>query len=161
MKKILLIFTLILSFTCSGFTQVKVKKSSLSPLGGSAVNGNITVTYTAGELNVRETKNGNTGLSEGFISSDIRIALKTEDYSKLTGLRVFPNPVKDNLTIENTSADNYEIYLFDVTGKEIFLRYDNKGNTKLNMSNYPPGIYFITIVDRKNRKDITFKLKKD
>jgi hypothetical protein len=160
MKSLIFLLSILLTALIPVNSQTAIKKSSLSTDGGSAVNGNITVTYTVGELAVREIKNGNTGLSEGFISPDIRVALKAEDYGELQGVNIFPNPVKDNLHISWPFKHEYEIHLFDITGKEIFVKTDNTSNSTFNLSGYPKGIYLLGIVDRKNRKIRTFKVQK-
>ncbi|NPA45067.1 MAG: T9SS type A sorting domain-containing protein, partial [Chlorobi bacterium] len=59
----------------------------------------------------------------------------------------YPNPVSDILTIKNNSQENYEIEIFDVSGK-LFYNTTSKSTTfKLNISNYPKGIYFVNIID--------------
>lgn len=52
-------------------------------------------------------------------------------------LRVYPNPVKDILTI---GGDADEIILFNITGQKMKAF---KGNNPINVSNLPNGIYFI------------------
>ena len=161
MKKLLFILSIIFFTTLTCLSQVKIKRSSLSPGGGTSMSGNTKLISSVGELKTAEKSNGNTHLSEGFITPDIRVALNADDYTVLSGIRIYPNPVKENLYIENSNSDAYEIHLFNVTGKEIFLRPDNIATTKLNMSGYPSGIYIIGIIDRKNSKVKTFKFRKE
>jgi hypothetical protein len=61
---------------------------------------------------------------------------------------VFPNPVKDELTINlNNSITNIliTISVFDIYGKEILSQQVLSANTKLNTSNLPQGIYFVKV----------------
>ena len=161
MRTLIFLIPLLLTSLIPVNSQTAIKKSSLSTDGGSAVNGNFTVTYTVGELAVREVKQGNTSLSEGFITPDISVALKAEDYGELRGVSIFPNPVKDILHISWPFKNKYEIHLFDITGKEVFERTDNTSNSTLNLSGYPKGIYLLGIVDRENKKIRTFKVQKE
>ena len=161
MKKIVLIPILIFLSTLTCFSQVKIKRSSLSPGGGVYTSGNITLVSSVGELKTIEKSNGNIHLSEGFINPNILVALKIEDYDELTGIRIYPNPVKDDLHIEFSKNDTYELHLFDVTGKEIFVKPENGLRSVINMSGYPAGIYILSVVDRNNKRVKTFKFRKE
>ncbi len=154
---ILLLFALVMT----AYPQTAIKKSSVSPGGGSASNGNTSIVFSIGETAMHEQTQGNTHISEGFIGPDIKIALKVKDYSALTGIRVYPNPVMDDLYIDYSNRGAYEVHIFDVTGKEILAKPDNKSNIKLNLSSFPTGIYVVAIVDRKARKIKTYKIKKE
>ena len=61
------------------------------------------------------------------------------------GIRIYPNPVRDELTIDNVQlimSNNVEVY--DVSGKKI----DNCGLSIVNsidVSTLPAGIYFVKI----------------
>ncbi len=161
MKKLLFISSIIFFTTLTCFSQVKIKRSSLSPGGGTYTTGNTKLISSVGELKTVEKSNGNIHLSEGFINPDILLALKVNDYEKLSGIKIYPNPVKDNLYIEFSTGDVYELHLFDVSGKEIFIKPDNKLKSVINMTGYPTGIYMLGVVDRKNKKVKTFKFRKE
>jgi len=161
MKKILFISLMIFLTTVTGFGQVKIKRSSLSPGGGISKSGSITLVSSVGELKTEEKDNGNTHLSEGFINPDIMVALKVEDYEELSGIKMYPNPVKDNLYVKFSTGEAYELHLFDVSGNEIFIKPDNVSKAVINMTGYPTGIYILGVVDRKNKKVKTFKFRKE
>ena len=160
MKNIIISILMLITFAPSAYSQTAIKKSSISSGGGLADNGTTNIIYTVGELAIREQTQGNTHISEGFISPDIKVALKAEDYSVLSGIKVFPNPVKDNLYINNSNKDGYEIHLFDIEGKEVLVKPDNIHNVEINMNSFPTGVYVVAIVDRKNKKIKTFKIRK-
>lgn len=77
------------------------------------------------------------------------IAVKIEE--QLHDVSVYPSPVKDmaNLSFNLTNNEEVDIILYDVAGKLIFneKKEAKKGNNKivLNTSEYPNGIYFISI----------------
>lgn len=57
---------------------------------------------------------------------------------------MFPNPVKDNLTITSNNIIT-SLNAYDLTGKMV---YETEGNTNLlnvDVSNFTPGVYFLTI----------------
>ena len=156
------IFTLIALFILStSFGQVALRKSSLSAGGGSATAGNLYMVYALGELGVQEADAGSVHLSEGFVGPDITAIVGIEDYGVLEGLKVFPNPVRDNLQISLPDIKTYEVHIFDLTGQEIFNRnIDNDDRASYNISNFKSGVYLLVIVDRSDKLSATVKLQK-
>ncbi len=156
------LFTLLTLLTVSlGFSQVEFRKSSLSSGGGSASSGNLYMVYAIGEIGVQETTQGNLHLSEGFVGPDIASIVGIEDYGVLEGLKIYPNPVRNNLSIQLPDYGNYEIYLFDMTGKQLWQNnIEDENQASYNMSNYKTGVYILTIVDRQNKKAKTIKIQK-
>jgi hypothetical protein len=61
-------------------------------------------------------------------------------------IRIFPNPVKDNLNISfgSISYKDAAVNITDICGKSIFSnRFQNISNTTINLSDKKKGIYFI------------------
>ncbi len=158
MKKLLII---ILALTASfGFSQTTLVKSSISSGGGSTTQGNTYLVYTMGETFVQEANQGSTHLSEGFIGPDLAAILGIEDYTQLEGVRVFPNPVKNFLSIELPEYNKYEIHLFDMTGKELINTSVDNDQMQYDLSQLRAGIYLLSVIDRENKKSITLKIQK-
>ncbi|WP_068599343.1 T9SS type A sorting domain-containing protein [Vaginella massiliensis] len=62
-------------------------------------------------------------------------------------IKIYPNPVNGNLTVNGINQDNVSLLLFDITGKIV---YQNKLNVNQNkieisVSNLEKGVYFIKI----------------
>ncbi len=154
--------TFILSLLVTyGFSQTALRKSSLSTGGGSSSSGNLYMVYAIGEIGVQESTSGNILLSEGFVGPDIVSTVGIEDYGVLNGLRIYPNPVKDNLQIHLPQTGNYEVYIFDLTGKEIFNRnIEDSDEAQYNIADFKTGVYLLIIADRTNKLAATVKLQK-
>lgn len=145
----------------TGYGQVDIKKSGLSSGGGSATVGNMQVIYTVGEVAVQENTQGNDHLSEGFIGTDILTAVDIEDYTELNGIAIYPNPVDTYLQIELPVEQDYEIYLFDLNGKQILQTgIDGNRYKQLNLSDLKTAVYMLIVVDRKNQKRKIIKIQK-
>ena len=158
--KYLLTIVAVLMFQLS-FSQVELKKTSLSSGGGVASSGSLYMVYAIGEVGVQEADAGNIHLSEGFVGPDMTYLLGVEDYGQLEGLQIYPNPVKDKLNIQLPETGNYEVYLFDLTGKQLWQNnIENNSYFSYQMRDYKPGIYLLTVVDRENKKSLTFKVQK-
>ncbi len=157
-------FTIILVFllSLSLHAQLEIQKSAISNGGGSAVNGNVYVVHTTGEAFIREADVSNTHLSEGFIGPDIaQVIMSVENYEQLTGYHIYPSPVQNDLNIRFDESGNYQINLFDLTGKLIYRNQeDNTDNFRVDMRPYPAGIYLVYMIDLENKKAISIKIQK-
>jgi len=156
------ILTLIALMTLNfGFSQLAIEKSSLSTAGGIVTSGTLKMAYTVGEVAVQEVDEGTLHLSEGFIGVDTKEALGIKDYAELEGLNIYPNPVKENLNIHLPDYGNYEIHIFDLTGKRIFEKNIEDENTaSFNIGQFKTGVYLLSIIDRENKKASVIKIQK-
>lgn len=61
---------------------------------------------------------------------------------------IYPNPMKDNLTISVNSENEKITYvkLLDLNGKEVFNTILTDSNNTLHISTLPPGLYFVQII---------------
>lgn len=69
-----------------------------------------------------------------------------------TGLKIYPNPVKDFLSFETTSTEEMEARFTDVLGREV-TRQRMTQNNKIDVRNLENGMYLITI--SRNKKIIS------
>ena len=60
-------------------------------------------------------------------------------------IKIYPNPAKDNATIDLGEAENATIRLIDVLGKEMLQKNGQSGQVLLNFLSLPNGIYFVEI----------------
>ncbi len=146
MKHLLLFFNFIIASIVI-YGQTTIKQSSLAPGGGISVADTQQLLYTVGESFVSENDLNNLHLSEGFINPAILNSLGLENDNKLTGVTIFPVPVHDKLNINLSKTGKYEIYLLDVTGKQILLhRLLNQSKLRLHTTAIRPGNYLLVIV---------------
>ena len=152
---------LLLFISCYLQAQVVVKKSSVSTGGGSATVGNVNVTYAIGEVAINEQSIGQQAVSEGFIGPDLIHSLGIENYGTLTGVEIFPNPVKTEFQIRWAQSGDYQIFIYDLNGK---LLYENniKDTTEqsVNISQLRRAVYMLVIIDRKNHTYTNKKIQK-
>lgn len=78
----------------------------------------------------------NTNLSTGTSKTDV-----TEN------MLIYPNPATDVLIIENKDAGQNTIILSSLTGQEIIQVSGNSRETRIDVSNLPPGVYMIKLVN--------------
>jgi len=141
------------------FSQTIVK-SSISSGGGSTTVGNVSLVYSIGEVNVAETTVGNIHTSEGFISKGLNASLGIKDFTKIEGVKVYPNPAVDYVNLSFTEVINAEVRVFDITGKELLVKTFNDEKTSIDLSSYNNGVYLLHVYDLDNIKVITYKINK-
>jgi len=160
MKQIItLILLLLVGFT---YGQTQIKKSSISSGGGSASAGTITVISAIGEVAVQENTQGTVHLSEGFIGADIAVVLGVQEFQTLQGITILPNPVNDNLNIRMEKSGIYEIYLYDINGKQLLNQQITEENQAVyDLSGYATATYLLFVIDRENHLSKQIKIIKN
>lgn len=75
------------------------------------------------------------------------IPSSVSEASRLNGVKIFPNPFSDELTINFSSFGFHEVKLMDITGKEI-LKMDFTGSEiTIDRNNINAGVYFLQVTD--------------
>jgi hypothetical protein len=98
---------------------------------------------------------GNCGIINRVFSIKIDPCISTGIIEKKKlDLSVFPNPANSFLFIENSSR-NAEIIIQDINGKILNKDLQLSLNAKIEISNLPSGIYFLTVLDNEINDRIT------
>ena len=138
-----------------------------------SVNGNFvgTIAYSDGvqtvsipninvQNNVSVVIDGNSTGSNRVMFDDLSYTcysgLSIEDFNE-NNVNLYPNPVKNNLTIELKSNVDTNIEIYNILGKRVFTNLINK-TSNLNLQDLKTGIYIVKIT--QNNSTITKKLVK-
>lgn len=63
---------------------------------------------------------------------------------------LYPNPTRNYVTIQNTKKDWQKITIYTITGETLLTQKTKEEETiKINLSNYPKGIYIIECINNK------------
>ena len=153
-----------LLFLGLGLTGLQAQ-TSVNATGGNASGSGGSASYSVGQL-ANTTNTGTNGpVSEG-VQQPFEISVVTgieEAKDIFLNVSAYPNPTTDylELKVENLQLSELSYKLYDISGKV----YQNKeiGNsiTKIEMQNLPQGIYFIKVIDTKNKEFKTFKIIKN
>jgi len=71
----------------------------------------------------------------------------TEQVNTISGVSLYPNPAKNEITIETSLTNNSSIKILDVTGKLVTSRNFTNNKITLSISNLDNGLYFYNIHD--------------
>ncbi|NJM79043.1 MAG: T9SS type A sorting domain-containing protein [Flavobacterium sp.] len=99
---------------------------------------------TAGELiHVRVWEYGNDVFNQFKISA-YDASLSSSSFN-VAGFRVYPNPVKDILTLEYTTSIS-SVKIINLLGQEVISRNVNDNETKIDMSQLNSGAYIVNVI---------------
>jgi hypothetical protein len=71
------------------------------------------------------------------------------DESTTNQINVFPNPASDILNINNVKQ-NTKLLITDINGKVIYTKQINTGDNKIEISQFPTGIYLVRMITKQN-----------
>lgn len=143
MKKILTLLPLFLLLTMAGFCQVNASLDY------------VKIDYDAAGNRIKRSI---------IVQEDPEIVASSDDtkFDKLkeNSLKIYPNPVSDNLSIELLLQENktVEITLIDLNGKLIKKFSISKGVNNINLNDLAPGEYFLTTLIESEKR--SWKLTK-
>ncbi len=131
----------------------------ISTQGDSYSNGSNTIDFTIGEPVTETVSDGTNDLTQGFHQTLLTIT-SVEDLDVDILVNLFPNPTAEfaNLTIEKYEGLKFQ--LFDVTGNLLKQAALTGSKTSVNMSEYPMGMYLLTLTNQKDKKIKTYQIIK-
>ena len=155
------IITLV-SLVLMGFGALQAQEALLSS-GGDATGSGGTLAYSVGQLVTDEMSEPNKGsVALGLQHAFEIITLSTSKFATAFGLKVFPNPVTQNLklNIENYNNETLFAELFDTAGRSILKQKINANTTSFDVSNLRSASYILSV--SKNGQQLkTYKIIKN
>lgn len=103
---------------------------------------------------------GDSSTTSTFLFDDveqINEITNTDPELEITGISYFPNPAKEFLTINSETYNMITVQLFDLMGNEIFVQDFNSREVKIDIDEFPSGIYIARIRTVAGQK--TFKVQ--
>ncbi len=137
----------------------------LVPLAGVVADSKISYSQTAGETAVDIIECSEYVFTQGFQQPGIKLA--HQEPPPGTGVKVYPNPITDYVTVElfGESARIFRIDFIDITGTVVLT--DKKAfndqfwyKEQYNMDNLIRGFYLIRISSEDGFMNRTFKIEK-
>ena len=87
-------------------------------------------------------------------------ALSNESFVNKNKIKLYPNPVSDNLTIENPFIGNLQLIVISQLGQQVLKQNQNTSITSLDVSTLSKGLYFLNITS-ENGNSQTLKFIKN
>jgi hypothetical protein len=133
---------------------MKLNAQELITTGGDYFsNGTFSMSSTIGETVVETFPGNDNTLTQGFQQSKLNFYVIDEPLETNLIISVFPNPVKENLTIniENSLQKMFSYKVYGTLGKLIMEGISNNNLTEVSFQYLPPALYLLKIfVDEEN-----------
>jgi len=127
------------------------------------------LSFSMGESITSTESNFNQTLTQGFQQNSFEAVVSVLEIADIRfDVQVFPNPTSDFLNIKLSSSQDivineYEVQLFDISGKQISLdqNYLENSTVQMDLSPIATGAYVARLVNTKTSNIIsTFKVSK-
>jgi len=164
LKVLRTVMPLIMVSWTSVFSQ-QLSHQVLVPLAGIVSDSKISYSQTVGETAVEIVGCYDYVFTQGFQQPGIK--LSHEEQPKGTGVKVYPNPVTDYVTVElfGESARDLIIEIIDITGTVVFT--DKRAfncqywlKEQYNMDNFIRGFYLVRVSTDDGFLNRTIKIEK-
>ncbi len=156
MRKLLYIFIL---FSFSANAQ-SISNQVISSYGLSASNGMAQTDVTIGEVVTKTISVGSTTLTQGFHQTKL-IVTTIKENEESDDYRIYPNPVKETLSISYSGNGPVNVELFDVNGRLLGSKQRIISSEKISFKDRSKGIYLIKVTDNNNKELKTISVIKN
>jgi len=75
-------------------------------------------------------------------------ALNTAHTTNLPKIKLFPNPVADNLTITCTENTNAAVEIYSILGQKLHSSILKGTETTMDVSNFQDGVYVVVLISK-------------
>ena len=108
-------------------------------------------------IRVRNTDNNWSTYIFALFNVDSNLSIEEINHQDF---KVFPNPTNTFLNIRINTDFEYSLQLFDIHGKELNYMEINSLESKMDVSNYPDGVYLLHVIEKDSAKRTTIKIIK-
>ena len=137
----------------------------LVPVASVSTNSGYSISQTIGEVAVQYIHDDSFGLTQGFQQPSISVLEPVVPLGN--GVKIYPNPVVNNLTLEffGSESTEYHLTIFGINGS-IYYKNDYPcigkfwHKIQIDVGHYQRGTYFIRIVAVNGSISRLFKIEK-
>lgn len=138
-----------------GISQSNLQAQEIIPSSGGNTSGSGgSISYTIGQIAYKNNFGTNYSITEGVQQPYEILAVTTTAKAIDINLSVvaFPNPTSDilMLNIQNIENSKLQYQLFNMLGKLLENKRITTNQTKIDMSNLAPAIYFLKVIQTPN-----------
>jgi len=154
---LLSVFIFIISTTFCQNTNLEV----ISTGGDYMKKANSSLSWTIGEIATETLSDTSNILTQGFQQSKLTVISIKENEIPEFDIKVYPNPTKYLLSIEIDSEEinDFQIMLFDLSGKKISQTKMTEKKKNIDMNIYPTSTYILKIT-KKEKEISSYKIIK-
>ena len=131
--------------------------------GGNATGSGGIVAYSVRQVVYTTNTGSNGSVAQGVQHAYEIITVGIKETALNISLTAFPNPTKENLTLQISNYNNEKLsyQLFDMQGKHLSNGQIRAQQTQIYLNSLPTATYFINVVNQENKKVQSFKITKN
>ena len=152
-----------LLWCCVGYNQ-SITRDIVSSSGDYFTSSNASLSWTIGEPLTEAYSSNQAILTQGFHQINIIVDAIYEEEDKSLQISVYPNPAIGviNLTMISQETTTVVIELFNAIGKRSYAEKVAilNSNIRIDLNNYPTGVYFLKISKQNGEIIGVFKAQK-
>jgi len=158
-------YALCLGILLTGFMQAQSVSQTVLANSGATISGaSNTLSFTLGEPVIGLITNGES-LGQGFwLSSIEEILLSNDDFELESSTSVFPNPVRDVLSIsfQDLTGQDFRIAVHDILGRTVLEKEITSSSSaeRLSLGGLTSGTYLVQLIQKNTQNSKTFKIIK-
>lgn len=157
MKYLLTHILLLISIFCLG---QELAPALISAAGDSYANDQVQLSWTLGGSVLDSYESGDITLSSGVQSEEVNPFVLGLGESHVN-VQVYPNPVKDLLSLQFDVVGDFRIMISDLTGRTVHFENIQYASAQvLNVSHLGIGAYLLQVLDQNSEPIKKFKLSK-
>jgi hypothetical protein len=143
-----ILISAIFSLSVAGQVQQEV----ISSASGYNTKGNLSVSWTLGEIIIPTYKNGNLSLASG-IQQQLKASTIKEKQDMPVDLKIYPNPVSEYINIQFEEPVEWEVPVSVLDSQGRVIKSDVVESTMLqkiiNIQDLPAGLYYLRLTRGK------------
>lgn len=157
------VFLLLVVVSCYYSTNAQsISKFVVSSGGSNISNSNHQLLFTIGEPVIGTVENGIV-IGQGFLAAvQADVTLDNNDVPLLTGIALFPNPVRDIMTINlGRTVKETLMHIYDVNGREVLSQILVQEKNAIDLQQFVTGVYIVKLMEVAQKESKFFKIIKD
>jgi hypothetical protein len=140
---------------CVFLYSQKITPTVLANAGAVMKNNNFSIEWTLGEIATERLSANNHVLTQGFHQTNLNIV--STNNPLIAGLNIYPNPVRDELIIENQSGKEIRFHVMSIMGQCISENHADPGIKIFDMSALPSGTYILEAIADDSKQQFTIE----
>lgn len=143
-------------------TNLAIAQNSLNTSGGQATGVSGNVSYSVGQIMYTDFESASGKVSQGIQQPIEIFLLSNTGFGASNAILLYPNPATNELFITiNELLGDLKYYVNDLNGKKVMNGNITQLQAKIDIENFSPGIYLLTIFSEKSLAQKTFKIIKN
>lgn len=131
------------SFIFLSLCAQKITPTVIASAGNYQKSGSFSLEWTLGEWQTESLSSNNSKLTQGFHQTNLTLVAVNNPF--IAGIDIYPNPVLDQLILNNETGQSIKVHLLGLNGVCIASKQFDAGQSEWEMEHLNSGLYILQI----------------